>query len=79
MDFYAFIILYILFHLKKWYDRPKDKTAKSNSPYYVADENGEYKFDKTKMFVPLRRALITTLGQTFVILTFSFASKGGLN
>ena len=43
MDFYAFYIIYILFHLKKWRDRPEGKTAKENSVYYKLGENGEYK------------------------------------
>ena len=46
MDFYAFYTIYILFHFKKWHDRPKDKTAKENSVYYKKNEAGELVLNK---------------------------------
>ena len=79
MDFYAFYIIYILFHLKKWHDRPEGKTAKENSVYYKLGENGEYRANPSTMIVPFRRALIMTTMQICIILTFTFATKGGLN
>ena len=60
MDFYAFYLIWIGFHIKKYYDRDINKSAEEQSPYYVKTESGEWKLDKTRMAVPLIRGLIMT-------------------
>ena len=59
MDFYPLIIIYLIFHIKKWKDN-KDLSIKQNSPYYVKSDSGELKLDFERMLVPLFRGLIMT-------------------
>ena len=79
MDFYAFYIIYIVFHAKKYMDRDPKKSKEEQSPYYIKTDDGEYKLDKTRMMVPIVRSVIFTFVQLFLILTFTYATKAGIN